>query len=99
MGLPVEVGTGGRTKWNRTRRGLPKTHWLDAVCVGASTPHLLVVADIALLRITATGHGTRQLCGTDKHGVPTRHRTCHKRFFGFQIGDLVRAVVPATFKT
>src|SRR5579883_2120175 len=24
MGLPVETGTGGRTKWNRTQRGLPK---------------------------------------------------------------------------
>jgi 5-methylcytosine-specific restriction endonuclease McrA len=33
-GLPLETGTGGRTKWNRTRRGLPKTHWTDAVCVG-----------------------------------------------------------------
>src|SRR5262249_58916079 len=38
IGLPVETGTGGRTKWNRTRWGLPKTHWLDAVCVGVSTP-------------------------------------------------------------
>ncbi len=26
-GLPVEVGTGGLTKFNRTRSGLPKTHW------------------------------------------------------------------------
>src|SRR5262249_24518284 len=30
MGLPVEVGTGGRTKWNRTRHGLPKAQWIDA---------------------------------------------------------------------
>lgn len=37
-GLPIEVGTGGRTKYNRVLRGFPKTHWLDAVCVGASTP-------------------------------------------------------------
>jgi 5-methylcytosine-specific restriction endonuclease McrA len=41
LGLPVEVGTGGRTKWNRTKRGLPKTHWVDAACVGASTPEVL----------------------------------------------------------
>jgi hypothetical protein len=33
-GLPIEVSTGGRTKYNRTRLGLPKTHWLDAACVG-----------------------------------------------------------------
>ena len=25
LGLPLEVGTGGRTQWNRTRRGIPKT--------------------------------------------------------------------------
>lgn len=33
-GLPVSVGTGGRTKWNRHRLGVPKTHALDAACVG-----------------------------------------------------------------
>src|SRR5258705_1056280 len=37
-GLPVEVGTGGRTRWNRIVRGLPKAHWIDAACLGASTP-------------------------------------------------------------
>ncbi len=98
-GLPVETGTGGRTKWNRTRRGLPKTHWLDAACVGASTPERLVVAGVRPLLITATGHGTRQVCGTNQYGFPIRHRTRHKRFFGFQTGDLVRAVVPAGLAT
>jgi hypothetical protein len=34
-GLAAETGTGGRTKWNCTQRGLPKTHWLDAACVVA----------------------------------------------------------------
>jgi 5-methylcytosine-specific restriction endonuclease McrA len=38
LGLPVECGSGGLTKWNRVSRDLPKTHWLDAVCVGQSTP-------------------------------------------------------------
>jgi len=41
LGLPLETGTGGRTQWNRTRRGMPKTHWVDASCVGASTPDVL----------------------------------------------------------
>lgn len=36
--LPLETGSGGRTKWNRSLRGIPKTHWLDAACVGPSTP-------------------------------------------------------------
>jgi 5-methylcytosine-specific restriction endonuclease McrA len=40
LGLPIEVGTGGRTKYNRITRKLPKTHWLDAACIGASTPDM-----------------------------------------------------------
>jgi len=32
FGLPVEVGTGGCTKYNRTRLGLAKSHWADAAC-------------------------------------------------------------------
>jgi 5-methylcytosine-specific restriction endonuclease McrA len=27
-GMPVEVGSGGRTKFNRRRLGLPKDHWM-----------------------------------------------------------------------
>src|SRR6266496_6644809 len=33
FGLPVECGSGGGTKCNRTIRALPKAHWLDAACV------------------------------------------------------------------
>ncbi len=93
-GLPVEVGSGGRTKYNRTRLGLPKTHWLDAACVGASTPGELRTLVSQPLRIKATGHGTRQMCGTNKYGFPIRHRTRQKLHKGFQTGDIVRAVVP-----
>ncbi len=32
-GLPIECGSGGLTKFNRTQRGLPKAHWIDAACV------------------------------------------------------------------
>ncbi len=93
-GLPVETGTGGRTKYNRTRRSLPKTHWLDAACVGASTPEHLRTRNVKALAIRATGHGTRQMCGTNAYGFPIRHRQRQKRWFGFQTGDLVRAVIP-----
>jgi 5-methylcytosine-specific restriction endonuclease McrA len=99
IGVPVEVGTGGRTKWNRTVRGLPKAHWLDAACVGVSTPADLRVGGVWPLCIRATGHGNRQLCGTTRAGFPIRHRTLQTRHFGFATGDLVRAVVPAGLKT
>ncbi len=92
-GLPVECGTGGRMKWKRIRLGLPKEHWIDAACVGASTPNHLVVPE-SVLTIKAVGHGNRQRCGTDQHGVPIRHRSGASKHFGFETGDVVRGVVP-----
>lgn len=92
-GLPIEVGTGGRTKYNRTRLGLSKAHWHDAACVGASTPEVLNTRRVCPLHITATGHGNRQMAGLNKYGFPIRHRQRIKRYFGFQTGDIVRAVV------
>jgi len=93
LGLPVECGSGGRTKYNRTRRNLPKAHWLDAACVGASTPERLMVKEVVPLLIRATGHGSRQMCRMDRFGFPRTGPKQHKRVQGFQTGDLVRAVV------
>jgi hypothetical protein len=101
IGLPLETGTGGRTKWNRTQRGLPKAHWIDAACVGASTPELLRVDGVTVLTITARGHGNRQMAQIDGYGFPRltkagkqQVRSRQKRHFGFMTGDMVRAVVP-----
>lgn len=91
-GLPVETGSGGLTKFNRTQQALNKSHWLDACCVGVSTP-ILKIKGIKSLLITANGHGTRQSCRTDKYGFPIRHCSRTKFHFGFQTGDIVKAVV------
>ncbi|HBK99253.1 MAG TPA: HNH endonuclease [Microcoleaceae bacterium UBA10368] len=90
-GLPVATGSGGLTKFNRTRLQLPKTHWLDAACVG-QLESLSVVTSKPLL-IKATGHGTRQMCRTDKFGFPSRYVPRNKFVKGFQTGDIVKAVV------
>lgn len=92
-GLPIEIGTGGRTKFNRVRRKLSKTHWIDAACVGVSTPEILKTGAIKPLIITATGHGTRQMCRMDGFGFPRTGAKAQKRVKGFQTGDIVRAVV------
>lgn len=99
LGLPLETGTGGRTKYNRCRQSLDKTHWLDAANVGASTPENLKILVSKPLVIKATGHGNRQMCGTDKYGFPIRHRSNIKNHFGFQTGDIVKAVVTKGKKT
>ena len=93
-GLPLETGSGALTKYNRVQRTLPKTHWLDAACVGQSTPAHLETSQVVPLLIEATGHGKRQMCGVDAYGFPIHHRQRNKVHCGFQTGDLVRAVVP-----
>lgn len=95
LGLPVETGSGGLTKFNRKTRNVPKTHWLDAACVGKSTPATLYQAHKQVLVVKAMGHGSRQMCRVDKYGFPrTKAKPRGKKVKGFQTGDLVKAVVP-----
>ncbi len=84
-GLPVTTGSGGLTKFNRTRLQLPKTHSHDAACVGK-------VEQIELLTTTplivkSTGKGTRRLCRTNKYGFPcSEPRKKYKH--GWNTGDI-----------
>lgn len=89
--LPVECGSGGRTKWNRTRLGLEKSHWADAACVGKSTPEngFISLPETAL-KIKACGHGNRQMCATDRFGFPRQYRSRHRGCSGFRTGDVVK---------
>ncbi len=96
LGLPIECGSGGLTKYNRTTRELPKTHWLDAACVGKSTPLDIKAEKVIPLVITAYGHGCRQMCLMDKYGFPrTGPKEKHPKH-GFKTGDMVKAIVPKT---
>ena len=97
-GLSVETGSGGLTKFNRSQQKLEKQHWIDAACVGKSTPILNIEA-VKPLQISATGHGTRQSCRTDKYGFPSRYVPRFKFVKGFQTGDIVKAVVTKGKKT
>jgi 5-methylcytosine-specific restriction endonuclease McrA len=98
LGLPVECGSGGLTKFNRTQRELPKTHWCDACCVGKSTPETLQVKGIVPLLIKANGHGCRQMCLMDKYGFPRTKPKAKKFKHPFRTGDIVHAIVPAPLK-
>ncbi|MCI0389682.1 MAG: hypothetical protein MOB07_13095 [Acidobacteria bacterium] len=94
FGLPVETGSGGLTKFNRVKRDLPKEHWIDAACVGQSTPERLDVGNLKSLRIKATGHNSRQMCRMDKYGFPRTSSKSSRTVKGFRTGDFVKAVVP-----
>jgi len=92
-GLPVEVGTGGQTKWNRSRQSYPKSHWIDAACVGESGGKVCLHPGHQTLKIKAMGHGERQRACLNRYGFPVGHKAGAKSFWGFQTGDLVRAVI------
>ena len=97
-GLPIETGSGGLTKWNRQSRGLPKVHWVDAACCGASTPLRLQMERVRPWLIEAKGRQSRQMVNVDKRGFPIGNPKGPSRVRGFRTGDLVKAVCPAHLK-
>ena len=92
-GLPLELGTGGQTKWNRSKMGLPKTHALDAACVG--TVDSLTGTGMVTLQIKAMGRGSHKRTRLTKDGFPRGYLSPKKQHYGFRTGDLVTALVPS----
>ena len=92
----VECASGGRTKYNREKLGLPKDHHYDALCVGAIPDGGCTdLTNGHCLYVKAMGRGTRfrgkiNGCGVIIKKLPPRER----RIFGFMNGDIVRADVP-----
>jgi 5-methylcytosine-specific restriction endonuclease McrA len=91
--LPIKTGTGAQTKFNRVRGNCPKAHWIDAACVGDDGFGVSLDENLSVLSIKSTGHGSRQMCITDKYGFPKGHKENKKSHFGFQTGDMVVSVV------
>ena len=74
----VECSSGGRTKYNRTKLGLPKDHHYDALCVG-EVPEggYCDLTNGYVLTIEAVGRGTRfrgkiNACGVIIQKLPPR---------------------------
>ena len=69
-GLPIEAGTGGRTKGNRSRLGVPKTHALDAVCVGVVNTVQDGQRPTRTLKATGRGRGRYPRTRLNVYGFP-----------------------------
>ena len=95
-GLPVELSSGGRTKFNRSTLGVPKTHALDAACVGSVNS--IQSWQRPTLTIKAMDRGSCQSTRLDQYGFPRGYLMRSKRVHGFGTGDMVRAVVPKGLK-
>lgn len=95
FGLPIEVGTGGRTKFNRVKQGYEKAHWIDAACVGESGRYVRLDENHKPLKITAVGRGNRHMQRINAYGFPcATARQPVKRRHGFQTGDIVEFTQP-----
>ncbi len=90
-GLPVTAGSGGRTRYNRQRLGIPKTHALDAACVGPFGR--LHGENCPTLVIKGTGRGSYERTRLTRHGFPRGYLMRQKQVRGFQTGDMVRAII------
>jgi 5-methylcytosine-specific restriction endonuclease McrA len=91
IGLPISAGSGGQTKYNRARLGIPKTHALDAVCVGKVGQ--VVNWKQSTMVIKCRGRGSYQRTRVNVSGFPRGYLMRAKSIFGFQTGDLVKADV------
>ncbi len=90
-GLPVSGSSGGRTEFNRARPGIPKSHALDAACVG-ETP-ALTGRDQPVPGITAMCRGPRARTRVHRFGIPVGHLMAGKSARGIRAGDIARATV------
>jgi hypothetical protein len=90
-GLEVQCSSGGRTKLNRTQLGIPKTHALDAACVGEVSQ--LESWNVPILSIKAAGRGSYQRTRLNRFGFPRGYLTRQKIVKGFQTGDFVKATI------
>ena len=95
-GLPVELASGGQTKFNRCTLGVPKTHALDAACVG--TMQTIQDWQRPTLTLKVTGRGSYQRTRLDQFGFPRGYLIRTKRVHGFGTGDMVCAEVPSGVK-
>jgi 5-methylcytosine-specific restriction endonuclease McrA len=91
--LPLEVGTGGRTKYNRRIQNYAKVHWIDAACVGVSGERVYISPRHVPIIIRAKGRQSRLMCRPDKYGFPRTKSKLGRIQFGFQTGDMTKAIV------
>jgi hypothetical protein len=71
---------------------IPKTHALDAACVGRVSE--LKAWAMPVFNIKAAGSGSYQRTRVTKEGFPRGYLPWTKSVHGFRTGDLVKAVVP-----
>ena len=90
-GLLCLFGDGATTKFNRVNQGYQKDHFIDAACsIEGSGANVYIKPGFKPLLIQTMGRGDHQAQGVDEYGFPKGKATRHKRFRGFNTGDIVQ---------
>jgi 5-methylcytosine-specific restriction endonuclease McrA len=87
----IYVGSASLTKFNRTKLGFSKAHWIDAACCGDVSQGLTLFINQPLL-IKAMGWGSRQVVPTDKYGFPRTGYKPKQKVKGWNTGDIVSVI-------
>lgn len=69
----VKCWTGGRTKYNRVNQELPKSHSIDAACVGESGSKIKLLVNQPLI-VESKGHGTKRARRANHKGFPALNK-------------------------
>ena len=88
LGLPVSTGTGAQTKHNRNCLKIPKTHALDAACVGNVT--FINFNTKHHFEVKSMGRGRYRRTQINSFGNPIGYLMKEKSAFGFSTGDIVK---------
>lgn len=70
---------------------MPKEHYYDALCVGKDYKYKIHTNEVLIIK--AEGRGSRQMCRMDRFGFPRTSAKQSKLVYGFQTGDIVKAIV------
>ncbi len=92
LGLDVETADGANTYENRVRLGLPKTHCIDAACVGFVS-NVINAHKQSIMSVWSMGRGRYQRTLLYRNGFPRAYIPRVKRHYGFQTGDICQAIV------
>lgn len=87
----VNCWTGGRTKFNRCTQELPKSHSIDAACVGESGASIRLLTHQPLI-VTCKGHGSRQARRVNASGFPAVEKA-KDVFHHVSAGDIIKAQI------
>lgn len=97
LGILTSYFPGSLTKFNRSNLRLPKTHAIDAACVGIVNKINNALA--ITLGVVCTGRGRYMRTRVNKFGNPICYYPRIKRLFGFTTGDIVSFIMKDGTKT